>query len=129
MPQQSRAACPDRNPGTGFFWLHCVDDPALALPVVRPEIFFEDFRLELAPDEREMLGAEDLGRAEVYVTVRASPDPLQTTANLRAPIVVHAGRGFQVLNGAEGAVLQAPLFELAADAADEHGRPEPADAA
>jgi flagellar assembly factor FliW len=125
----SRYALLDRNPGSGFFWLHCVDDPALALPVVRPEIFFEDFALELAPDEREMLGADDLGGAEVYVTVRASPDPLQTTANLRAPIVVHGGRGFQVLNGADGAALQAPLFELAADAGTESAQPEPADAA
>ena len=29
-----RWALLDRNPGTGFLWLHCVEDPALALPVV-----------------------------------------------------------------------------------------------
>ena len=31
-----RYALIDRNPGTGFLWLHAVDDPALALPVVSP---------------------------------------------------------------------------------------------
>ena len=31
-----RYALLDRNPGTGFLWLHAVDDPALALPVVEP---------------------------------------------------------------------------------------------
>ena len=38
-----RYALIDRNPGTGFLWLHAVEDPALALPVVRPEQFFSDF--------------------------------------------------------------------------------------
>lgn len=104
----------DRNPGTGFLWLHCVEDPALALPVVGPELFFPDFELELGEDELAAIGVEDLSKADIYVTVRAAPNPLETTANLRAPLVIHGGRGFQVLNAAEGAELQAPLFELAA---------------
>ena len=55
-------------------------------------------------------------RRTVYVTVRATPDPLDITANLRAPLVIHDGRGFQVINMVEDAPLQAPLFELAAPA-------------
>jgi flagellar assembly factor FliW len=113
-----RYALLDRNPGTGFLWLHCVEDPALALPVVGPELFFPDFQLVLDAEEAAAIELEDPEAAEVYVTVRAMPNPLETTANLRAPLVVHGGRGFQVLNEAEGAELQAPLFELA----------EPADA-
>ena len=31
----ARYALLDRNPGSGFLWLHCVEDAALALPVVR----------------------------------------------------------------------------------------------
>ena len=38
-----RYALIDRNPGTGFLWLHALDDPALALPVVSPHRFFPDF--------------------------------------------------------------------------------------
>jgi flagellar assembly factor FliW len=108
----------DRNPGTGFLWLHCVEDPALALPVVGPELFFPEFELELGEDELAAIGFEDLGKADIYVTVRATPNPLEATANLRAPLVIHAGRGFQVLNAAEGAELQAPLFELATPQAE-----------
>ncbi len=114
----NRWALLDRNPGTGFLWLHCVEDPALALPVVGPELFFPDFRLELAQDELAAAGLEGVADADVYVTVRAMPNPLETTANLRAPIVIHEGRGFQVLNAADGAELQAPLFELAAAQAE-----------
>jgi flagellar assembly factor FliW len=120
-----RWALLDRNPGTGFLWLHCVEDPALALPVVAPQIFFPDFRLELSEDERATVGLGETSQADVYVTVRAMPNPLETTANLRAPLVINAGVGFQVLNAADGAELQAPLFELAAAEPE----PAPADAA
>jgi flagellar assembly factor FliW len=116
----SRYALLDRNPGTGFYWLHSVDDAALGLPVVHPEIFFADFALEIAPEDREQTGIEDLGAASVYVTVRASSDPLQTTANLRAPIVVAGGRGYQVINMHENAPLRAPLFVLEQSAQPDH---------
>jgi flagellar assembly factor FliW len=109
----SRYALLDRNPGTGFLWLHCVEDPALALPVVSPVGFFADFTLELAEEEREKLSGLDLAEAHVYVTVRATPQPLDITANLRAPLLLAGGRGFQVINAAENAELRAPLFELA----------------
>jgi flagellar assembly factor FliW len=109
-----RYALIDRNPGTGFLWLHAVDDPALALPVVSPRQFFSEFALQIAPEDRERTGLEDTSAAQLYVTVRATPNPLDITANLRAPLVIVDGRGYQVLNMSEDAVLQAPLFTLAA---------------
>jgi flagellar assembly factor FliW len=104
----------DRNPGTGFMWLHAVDNPALALPVVSPDQFFADFALEIAVEDRERTGVEDAAGAELYVTVRATPNPLDITANLRAPLVIKDGRGYQVINTSEDAPLQAPLFTLRA---------------
>jgi flagellar assembly factor FliW len=115
----------DRNPGTGFLWLHSVEDPALALPVVSPYQFFADFQLEIAPEDRERTGIESAPAENILVTVRATPDPLDITANLRAPIILQEGRGYQVLNNHSGAHLQAPLFTLAEPAAS----PQPADAA
>jgi flagellar assembly factor FliW len=109
-----RYALIDRNPGTGFLWLHAVDDPALALPVVSPHQFFSEFTLQIAPEDRERTGIEDTSSATLYVTVRATPNPLDITANLRAPLVIVDGRGYQVLNMSEDATLQAPLFTLAA---------------
>ena len=44
--------------------------------------------------------------------MRATPNPLDITANLRAPLVIRDGRGYQVINASEDAPLQAPLFEL-----------------
>ncbi len=112
----TRYALIDRNPGSGFLWLHELDDAALALPVVRPEQFFSNFSLQIAPEDRQRTGLEDLVGARVYVTVRATPNPLDITANLRAPLVVLDGHGYQVINTHEPAPLQAPLFTL-------HSRP------
>lgn len=108
-----RYALLDSNPGGGFLWLHSVEDPALALPIVSPMLFFTDFELEISSIDRERTGLDDLTDARLFVTVRAAPDPMQSTANLRAPIVICDGRGYQVLNEHEPAPLQAPLFELA----------------
>ncbi len=109
-----RYALIDRNPGTGFLWLHAVDDPALALPVVSPHQFFSTFSLQITDDDGERIGVENLDAVELYVTVRATPDPRDITANLRAPLVIHERRGFQVINQSEDAPLQAPLFTLPA---------------
>jgi flagellar assembly factor FliW len=103
----------DRNPGTGFLWLHSVDEPALALPVVRPEPFFSEFSLHMAPEDVERTGIDEGAQdVKLYVTVRATPNPLDITANLRAPLVIHEGRGYQVINANPEAQLQAPLFVL-----------------
>jgi flagellar assembly factor FliW len=107
-----RYALIDRNPGTGFLWLHSLEDPALALPVVSPLQFFPGFRLQIAPEDSERTGIGDVSRAKLYVTVRATPDPLDITANLRAPLVICDGRGYQVINTNEDAPLKAPLFTL-----------------
>jgi len=115
----SRYALLDRNPGSGFLWLHCIDDPALALPVVRPQQFFSTFTLELTSEDLELIDLEDPTAAELYVTVRATPDPLDITANLRAPLLVADGRGYQVINAAPDASLQAPLFVLRAESAQQ----------
>jgi flagellar assembly factor FliW len=100
----------DRNPGSGFLWLHSLEDPGLALPVVDPRRFFAPFTLQLIAEERERIGAEDPEAAQLYVTVRTAPDPADIVVNLRAPLVVWEGRGHQVLNTAPGAELRVALF-------------------
>jgi flagellar assembly factor FliW len=106
----SHYALLDRNPGSGFRWLHSLEDAGLALPVVDPREFFPGFALVLSDEDRERIGAPDLSAAQVHVTVRTAPHPDDTLVNLRAPIVVWEGRGHQVLNTAPGAELRVPLF-------------------
>ena len=100
----------DRNPGSGFRWLHSLEDAGLALPVVDPRKFFRPFALELSGEDRERIGVPDPAAAQVYVTVRTAPDPADVLVNLRAPLVVWERRGHQVINTAPGAELRVPLF-------------------
>jgi flagellar assembly factor FliW len=93
-----------------FFWLHSVDDGSLAMPVTNPRRFFPDFRLELSESEAKRLDLTEQTPIDIYVTVRAAPALSDCVANLRAPIVVHAGVGRQVINQAAESPLRAPLF-------------------
>ena len=62
---------------------------------------------------RSVTTAQYAGTAEVYVTVRAAEVLEDFTVNLRAPILVSKGRGFQVINEADPAPVRAPLFVAA----------------
>lgn len=97
-----------------FHWLHSVDDPALALPVTNPWLFFSGYEVRLSDEDTGRIGAED---PDVWVTVRASEEIEDFSANLRAPILIANGRGHQVINEAPDAPLRAPLFTAAVERA------------
>jgi flagellar assembly factor FliW len=105
-----RFALVARHPDSPFAWLQSLDDPALALPVTRPGEFFPDYEVVLSDDDADRIGISDPADAELWVTVKAAPELEEFHANLRAPLVLAGGRGWQVLNEAEEAPLRAPLF-------------------
>ena len=93
-----------------FHWLQSVEDAGLALPVTDPWRFFADYEVELSDEETARIGVEDAEGVAVWVTVRASGELSEFTANLRAPILVNEGRGHQVINAFAAAPLRAKLF-------------------
>lgn len=103
------ALLPHGDDGT-FVWLHSMEDPDLALPLTRPWTFFPRFEVELSDSEAERIGVSDPAQAEVFVTVRAAEEAANFSANLRAPIIIAGGRGYQVINEADHAPVRAPLF-------------------
>ena len=99
-----------------FLWLHSLDDPALALPVTNPFRFFGGYEVVLPDAEAARIGVTDPDETDVYVTVRAAEQLEDFSCNLRAPILVGNGRGYQVINEAEDAPVRAALFsEVAAE--------------
>jgi flagellar assembly factor FliW len=96
-----------------FVWLHSLEDGALALPITDPRQFFPGFRLELSEGEAKRLELDESTPIDIYVTVRAAPVLADFVANLRAPIVIHAGIGRQLINQAPDSPLRAPLFPAA----------------
>jgi len=105
-----RYALISHDPDSAFVWLHSLDDHAFAIPVTSPWQFFPDYAVEVADGEAERIGLSDDDDTEVWVTVRASSRPEDCFVNLRAPILVTAGRGFQVINESPGLAVRTPLF-------------------
>ena len=98
------------QPGSPLMWLHCIDNPALSLPVTEPHRFFSDFSVELTEDDVERIDYDGETPFDVYVTVVAASSLEDFMANQKAPILIRDGRGHQVINQAAGAELRAPLF-------------------
>ena len=99
-----------REESAPFLWLHSLDDASLAIPVTNPWFFFSSYEVEVSNSEAERIGVTDPSEADVYVTVRSGESIEDFRANLRAPILVAHGRGFQVINEADGTSVRAPLF-------------------
>ena len=97
------------GPESPFQWLHSLEQDDLALPVTNPWNFFPDYAVELSDADTERVGGDDPDAVDVLVTVRATPELSDFSANLRAPIVIHEGRGYQVINEAAEAPMRAPL--------------------
>jgi flagellar assembly factor FliW len=106
----SRYALLARDPGTAFLWLQSLDDPSLALPVTNPHLFFAGYEVKLTDDDVERLGVDETTSVDVYVTVKAAQALEDFTANQRAPILIWAGQGYQIINQAPDTELRAPLF-------------------
>jgi flagellar assembly factor FliW len=99
-----------------FSWLHSLDDPTLALPVTNPWEFFLEYEVVLSDADSERFESAD--DVAVWVTVRAGAELTDFTANLRAPILVSKGQGFQVINEAAQAPVRAALFPDATSEAE-----------
>lgn len=112
----TRYALVAKEEDSAFLWLHSIDDPSLALAVTNPFQFFPSYEVVLSDSEAARIGITSPDQADVYVTVRTAPELENFRCNLRAPILVSAGRGFQVINEAEDAPVRAPLFEALAAA-------------
>ena len=103
----NRFAILAHDPDSVFGWLQSLEDDGLALPVTDPWQFFADYEVQLSDEDTERLGSD---QTAVWVTVRAGSELSDFSANLRAPIVIANGRGFQMINEAPDAPVRAPLF-------------------
>jgi flagellar assembly factor FliW len=110
----TRYALVAREENGAFQWLHSLDDPSLAIPVTNPFVFFQSYEVEISSAEADRIGITEPEQADVYVTVRAGEQLEDFRANLRAPILITAGRGYQVINEASDAPVRAPLFDQVA---------------
>lgn len=72
-----------------FLWLQSVEDPAVAFIVVKPLVFFPDYRIEVHSNELAELMISRPDRVETYVIVTMPEDATRMSANLQGPILIN----------------------------------------
>ena len=72
-----------------FAWLQSCEDGAIAFPVLEPELFAENYRVNLTKSDLEALKMPSMEKARVFSVVTIPEDPTQMTANMKAPVIVN----------------------------------------
>lgn len=72
-----------------FAWLQSCEEPAIAFPVLEPELFTENYKISLARTDFDALKMKTLERARLYCIVTIPDDATLMTANMKAPIVIN----------------------------------------
>lgn len=98
-----------------FHWLQCVDEPALALPVIDPMEFVENYTFDLTTTDAERLTIQAPDEVVVLTTVTIEDNPKRVTTNLLGPIVFNRTtlQGKQIVLSSENYSTKHLLFEAA----------------
>jgi len=72
-----------------FAWLQSCEAGAIAFPVLEPELFTQNYKVNLSKTDLEALKLSDLKKARMFSIVTIPDDPTQMTANLKAPVVIN----------------------------------------
>jgi len=72
-----------------FLWLQALKKPSVAFPLLEPQIFETNYKVELEDEDRKTLELDNLNHAKVFAIITIPSDPTKMTANLKAPIVIN----------------------------------------
>lgn len=113
FPEYNRFALIQTSEENYFFWLQCVDNPALAFVVTDPTTFFKDYAVPLKGELQQDLQMDDVEHAQVFVICNKVDEWL--TGNLLGPIVVNAANRLaqQVVLTEKKWTTRQPLMKLA----------------
>lgn len=75
-----------------FAWLQSCESPAIAFPVLEPELFSETYKINLSKSDLEILQMPDSKKARAFCIVTIPDDPTMMTANMKAPIIVNVDK-------------------------------------
>lgn len=80
----------DKGKTVNIKWLQSIEEPGFAIPVMDPDIVYEDYSPEFDQDLLKPLGGNlDPENILMFVTVTVpKEDATKTTVNLKAPIII-----------------------------------------
>jgi len=113
FPDHRRYAILKQREDSVFMWLHSIEDPSLAFPIVLPWVFYWDYEVDLSDADMAAIGVERADQISIYCVVNVTQNVREATINLFSPIVVNNAErlGRQVINLAEGYSTRNKLFK------------------
>lgn len=72
-----------------FAWLQSCQEPGIAFPLLEPELFASNYKVQLTKHDMEILGLKSTEGIRSFSIITIPADPTQMTANLKAPIVIN----------------------------------------
>jgi flagellar assembly factor FliW len=72
-----------------FAWLQSCEKPAVAFPILEPELFTQDYKVKLSKHDLESVKLMPTESFRMFTIVTIPQDVTQMTANLKAPVVVN----------------------------------------
>jgi flagellar assembly factor FliW len=112
FPDLNRYAILKQREDSVFMWLHSLDEPSLAFPVVLPWVFYWDYEVKLSDEDMAAINVERADQISIYCVVNVTENVRDATINLFSPVVMNNAEriGRQVLNLAEGYTTRDRLF-------------------
>jgi flagellar assembly factor FliW len=72
-----------------FAWLQSCEKPAIAFPILEPELFSDKFGPTITKGDLQAIGLTGKEGMRLFTIITIPEDPTQMTANLKAPIAVN----------------------------------------
>lgn len=100
---------------SSIMWLQSLDDAALALPVMKPELIKEDYDPVVEDELLNSLG-ENIKDAQlaVLVTITVPSDITKMTCNLKAPVIINVDtmKGIQLIADNDDYQVRMPIYDI-----------------
>lgn len=111
----------EKEEETAIMWLQSLDEPSLALPVMKPELVYPDYD-PIVEDELVNTLGSDIKNANLLVlcTLTVPSDLTKMTCNLKAPVIINADtlKGIQLIADNDDYMVRYPIYDIL-DAAKE----------
>lgn len=96
-----------------FAWMQSCEDGSIAFPILEPELFAANYKIDMTRYDLGALNMENMERARVFTIVTIPDDPTQMTANMKAPIVINVAEriGRQCVLQDSKLEIREPIFQ------------------
>ncbi|MEQ1665644.1 MAG: flagellar assembly protein FliW [Bdellovibrionales bacterium] len=96
-----------------FAWLQSCESPAIAFPILEPELFMTGkYNIQFNRRDYEALQMAPSDKFHTFCIITIPNDPRQMTANLKAPVIINSKTKFgrQCVLQDNGLAIREPIF-------------------